>query len=93
MTEPVLEDLPYDDLRDRAFALAESKHDHAFFRDLRRHLPASAAVATEGGSLGDIAGTLSELAQSTRAAASLEQVGDFEPLFRARFATYIRENS
>lgn len=93
MTEPVLEDLPYDELRDRAFALAESRHDHAFFRDLRRHLPDYTAVAAEGGSLGDIAATLTELAQSTRSASDLANVGDLEPLFVARYATYIRENS
>jgi len=92
MSEPVLEDLPYEELRDRAFAVAEQEHDHAFFRDLRRHLPAANAIAAEGGSLGDIAATLSELAQGTREASSLEAVGDFEPLFRARFATYLREH-
>ena len=92
MSEPVLEDLPYDELRDRAFALAEERHDHAFFRDLRRHLPSVAALATEGGSLGDIAATLSELVVGTRAASSADAVGDLEPLFRARFATYVREH-
>ena len=93
MSEPVLEDLPYEELRDRAFALAEARHDHAFFRDVRRHLPAAAALATEGGSLGDIAATLSELITGTRAQSSQDAVGDLEPLFRARFATYIREHS
>ena len=92
MSEPVLEDLPYDELRDRAFALAESSHDHAFFRDLRRHLPATAALATEGGSLGDISAVLSELVEGTRENASEEAVGDLAPLFVARFATYIREH-
>lgn len=92
MSEPVLEDLPYDELRDRAFALAEAKHDHAFFRDLRRHLPSSAVLATEGGSLGDIGAVLSELIEGVRENSSEEAVGDLAPLFVARFATYLREN-
>ena len=92
MSEPVLEDLPYEELRERAFAIAEAKHDHAFFRDLRHHLPAAAAVATEGGGLGDIAATLTEMVQGAREMSGEESVGDLEPLFRARFATYIREN-
>ena len=92
MSEPVLEDLPYNDLRDRAFALAEKNHDHAFFRDLRRHLPAASQLSTEGGGLGDIGAVLSELVEGTRANASEEEVGDLAPLFVARFATYIREN-
>ena len=91
--ESVLEDLPYNELRDRAFALAEANHDHAFFRDLRRHLPAAAAIATEGGSLGDIGATLSEMVRSTRELSSQDAVGDLEPLFVARFATYLRENA
>ena len=89
---PVLEDLPYDELRERAFSIAEAKHDHAFFRDLRRHLPGTTAMAAEGGSLGDIAGSIIDLVHASREMTGQETVGDLEPLFRARFATYIREN-
>ena len=97
MSEPVLEDLPYNELRDRAFALAEANHDHAFFRDLRRHLPGESAISAEGGSLGDMGAVLStaftEAVEGTRELTSQANVGDLEPLFVARFATYIRENS
>jgi len=93
MSEPVLEDLPYEELRDRAFALAEKNHDHAFFRDLRRHLPAASALSSEGGSLGDIAAVLTEVVEGTKELSSEEAVGDLQPLFVARFATYIREHS
>jgi len=36
----VLEDLPYEELRDRAFAIAEDKRDIGFFVDLFNHSPA-----------------------------------------------------
>jgi len=87
----VLEDLPYDELRDRAFAIAEESHDYGFFVDLFRHTPAMHDASDEGGSLGDISGSLVETIRAARQVFSGESVGDLEPLFRARFATYIRE--
>lgn len=86
------EDLPYDELRDKAFALAEKRHDVGFFYDLYRHTPALNAVATEGGSLGETSGTLIELVKGAREAFGSESVGEMEPLFVARFATYLREH-
>lgn len=91
--ESVLEDLPYDDLRDRAFAIAEERRDIGFFVDLFRHTPAMHDASDEGGSLGDISGSLVESVRAARQVFSGDSVGDLEPLFRARFATYIREHS
>ena len=87
----VLEDLPYEELRERAFAIAEKKHDFGFFMDLFRHTPAMENVSDEGGSLGDISGSFVESVRAARQVFSGESVGDLEPLFRARFATYIRD--
>jgi hypothetical protein len=87
------EDLPYDELRDKAFALAEKRHDVGFFYDLYRHTPAVTAVAGEGGSLGETSGTLIELVKGAREAFGSESVGEMEPLFVARFATYLREHA
>jgi hypothetical protein len=95
MTQPEqspLEDLPYETLRERAFAVAESRRDLGFFVDLVRHLPSVNAMAGEGGSLGDISATLTDAVGAARELAGEEGVGDLEPLFRARFATYIREH-
>jgi hypothetical protein len=89
----VLEDLPYDELRDRAFAIAEDKRDLGFFVDLFNHAPAMVDVQDEGGSLGDISGSLVESVRAARQVFGAESVGALEPLFVARFATYIRENS
>jgi hypothetical protein len=89
----VLEDLPYDELRDRAFEVAESHRDVGFFLDLFNHTPAMHVAANEGGSLGDISGSLVETVRAARQAFGSESVGELEPLFRARFATYIREKN
>jgi len=88
-----LEDLPFDELRDRAFDVAEKRHDVGFFVDLFNHTGAINAVSAEGGSLGDISATLVEMVAGAREAFGEESVGDMEPLFRARFATYIREHA
>jgi hypothetical protein len=90
--ETVLEDLPYDELRDRAFEVAEEHRDLGFFVDLFSHTPAMIDAQTEGGDLGGISGSIVETVRAARQAFSSESVGDLEPLFRARFATYIREH-
>jgi hypothetical protein len=89
--ETVLEDLPYEELRERAFAVAEKHHDVGFFVDLFTHTPAMHDASDEGGSLGDISASFVESVRAARQVFSGESVGDLEPLFRARFATYIRE--
>ena len=86
------EDLPFDELRDRAFDLARERHDVGFFVELMNHTPAAAAMATEGGSLGDIGGSISDTILAAREIFSEDGVGDLEPLFVARFATYLREH-
>ncbi|HET8970364.1 MAG TPA: hypothetical protein VFN19_04825 [Candidatus Nanopelagicales bacterium] len=93
MTDQVLEDLPYDELRDRAFGLAERRRDFGFFVDLLSHTSALGATADEGGSLGEIGGSITETIQAARQVFGRDGVGELEPLFRARFATYLREHS
>ncbi len=87
-----LEDLPYEELRHRAFELAEKRHDIGFFYDLLTHTPALENVSDEGGSLGDISGSLLGLMSAAKEAFGHDKVGDMEPLFVARYATYIREH-
>lgn len=88
---PVFEDWPYEILRDTAFDRAKQYHDLRFFIDLMQHTPALTATADEGGSLGEISGSLIESVQAAQEAFSGDP-GDFEPLFRAVFATYLREH-
>jgi hypothetical protein len=87
-----LEDLPYEELRRQAFELAEKRHDIGFFYDLLTHTPSLENVSDEGGSLGDISGSLVGLIGAAKEAFGHDTVGDLEPLFVARFATYIREH-
>ncbi len=86
------EDWPYEDLRDEAFERARSRHDLQFFIDLMAHTPALAATADEGGSLGEIGGSLIETVEAARQVFSSTGVGDLEPLFVAVFSTYLRQH-
>lgn len=87
------EDLPYEELRDRAFDLAEHRHDVGFFLDLFNHMPAMIDARSEGGDLGAIGGTILELVSAARQEFGEDNVGQMQPLFVARFATYLREHS
>jgi hypothetical protein len=85
------EDWPYEQLRDAAFERARQRRDVTFFVDLMAHTPALAATADEGGSLGEISGSLIETIEAAREAFA-HRPGEMEPLFRAVFATYLREH-
>jgi AcrR family transcriptional regulator len=85
------EDWPFDQLRDAAFDRARHNRDLSFFVDLMAHTPALAATADEGGSLGEISGSLIETFEAAKQAFG-DDPGEMEPLFRAVFATYLREH-
>ena len=93
MSDAPLEDLPFDELRRRAFHLAEHRLDLAFFSELFVHMPGMVAIESEQGDLGSIGGTFIETVRAVK-----EMFGDreldpnVEALLRARFATYIREH-
>jgi hypothetical protein len=93
MSDVPLEDLPFDELRDRAFKRAEHHMDIGFFTDLFSHMPAMSNIEGEGGDLGAVGGTFIETVRAFR-----EMLGDneldptTETLLRARFATYLREH-
>ncbi len=91
--DDVLENLEYAELHERAFRLAQSRHDFGFFFDLYNHTRAMHAAATEGGSLGELSGSLIDVIAATQEALADVPDPELEPLFRARFATYIREHS
>jgi hypothetical protein len=85
-----LEALSTAELRRRAFARAERHLDVRFFWDLLEHLPATEGVATEDGSAGAIAGGITEALAAVRELFARD-LGDAEPLLRARFIEYLRE--
>lgn len=91
MTTPAddLETLSTEELRDRAFQLAERRRDIGFFWDLLRHVPASAGLAAEDASAGQITGGIAEAVQAVRELFG-HDLGELELLFRARFLDYLR---
>ena len=94
MSDPTtLEDLPFDELRHRAFHLAEKRVDVGFFTDLFGHMPGMVAIEGEGGDLGAIGGTFIETVKAVQQMFSGAELDpSTEELLRARFATYIREH-
>jgi hypothetical protein len=96
MSEPPsveeLDALPTDELRRRAFDLAESQRDVAFFWDVVKHLRASGDIAAEDASSGNITGSIAEAVEVIHNMTSGD-LGEFEPLLRARFIGYIREHA
>lgn len=84
-----LDDLSTEELRQRAFSKARSAGDRHFFWDLATHLRASHALAGEDGSAGGITGSVAELVDLGRELLG-KDLGDDEPLVRARFLDYLR---
>jgi hypothetical protein len=92
MTES-LDDLSTEELRDRAIALAERRHDLRFLWELARHLPQAAVLAGEDGSPGHFFGSLEKTVEAVRELFGDSGLGDLEPLFRARFLDYLKTHA
>lgn len=88
-----LDALPTEELRRRAFDLAEDRRDVGFFWDILKHLRPTADVAAEDGSSGNITGGIAEAVEAVRELVTAEQLGDNEPLVRARFIDYLRKGA
>ena len=88
-----LDRLSTEELRQRAFDLAESRKDVGFFLDIYNHMPATETAATEDASSGAITGGIAELVTALRDMfGGSDHLGDAEPLFRARFIDYLRSS-
>jgi hypothetical protein len=84
-----LDTLSTEELRERAFSRAERHADIGFFWDLIKHLPAAASLEIEDdGSLGGVSLSIAETVELVREMAG-KDLGDFEPLIRARFIDYL----
>ena len=84
-----LDALSTEQLREQAFDKAKAAHDLGFFWDLAKHLRAGHNLAAEDGSAGGITGSITELIELGRELAG-KDLGDDEPLVRARFLDYLR---
>jgi len=85
-----LEEHSTEELRRLAFDKARAAHDRAFFWDLAKHLRGSRAIAGEDASAGGITGTIAELVDLGREMLGRD-LGEDEPLVRARFLDYLRD--
>ena len=85
-----LDRLSTEELRQRAFERAEHHRDVGFFWDLIKHLPSADDIATEDASSGHITGGIAEAVEAVRELMGRD-LGDTEPLIRARFIDYIRK--
>ena len=83
-----LDQLSTEELRKRAFHLAERHADVGFFWDLVRHMPSSAELENEDGSLGSVSDSITEVVELVRNMMGKE-LGAAEPLLRARFIDYL----
>ena len=85
-----LEQLSTEELRQRAFDRAEGRRDVGFFWDLVRHLPPAETVAAEDASAGHITGGIAEALETVWELLG-HDLGEIEPLVRARFIDYLRQ--
>ena len=83
------DELTTDALRERAFDKARKARDLGFFWEIVTHLRSARSIAAEDGSAGHIAGTITELIELVRELGG-HDLGDDEPLLRARFLDYLR---
>lgn len=85
-----LDALSTEELRHRAFGLAEHRHDVRFFWDIAKHLPAAGGMAAEDASAGGITGGIAETVRLARELVGEADLGPAEPLLRSRFLEYLR---
>lgn len=84
-----LDALTTEELRRRAFEKARGAHDVGFFWDLVKHLRATRSLAAEDGSGGGLTGSISDAVEVVRELMG-KDLGDDEPLLRARFQDYLQ---
>ena len=93
MSDVALEDLPFDELRQRAFKHAEHHMDLGFFTDLFSHMPGMMAIEGEGGDLGAVGGTFIESVRAFREMFGEKELDETtQLLLRARFVEYLTEH-
>jgi|SRR5690606_26475836 len=83
-----LDQLPTDELRQRAFAVARERHDVRFFWSVLRHLP-HAADSGVAGDLAEIGVTFEEAVRLWQELTGRHGYGDAEPLLRPGFIDYL----
>lgn len=89
---PDLQQWTYEQLRRAAFDRAKERRDVGFFVSLMEHTSAMTKTVDEGGSLGEIGGTIAETVEAAQQLFGREGVGELEPMYRAVFIDYLRSH-
>jgi hypothetical protein len=84
-----LDALSTHELRQRAFAAAEHRHDAGFFWDLVKHLGSSESLGADDGSAGGLGESISGAIELVTELLGKHD-GSLEPLLRARYIDYLR---
>jgi hypothetical protein len=86
-----LDALSTDELKELALDRARDRGDVGFLWDLLKHLPASGEFTQEDGATAGVVTTINDLLTTVEQlfGHQMGNVGDLEPLFRARFIDYL----
>lgn len=86
--------MSFDDLRHQAISLAEHRGDLKFLWGLVAHTQGATAMATEGGDLGGIGGSVSDAITAVHEVFSdYPNMSDLEPMLRVVFTDYLVKHS
>jgi hypothetical protein len=91
MDRAELEALSTEELRHKAFSVAERRLDVGFFWDLLKHLPASAEVARDD-AFSSAAASVSDALELFREFRG-DNLGAAEPMIRAKFLDYLASHT
>lgn len=83
-----LDSLTTEELRQRAFEKARASLDVGFLWDVVKHLRSTRGLATGDGSSGALTGSIAEAVEIARELMG-KDLGDDEPLLRAKFLDYL----
>ena len=83
-----LDDLPTEELRERAFAIAVKRRDVGFFWSLMQHLPHADDAESLDASLGAVGASIADAVALWREMTG-HGYGESEPLLRAKFLDYL----
>jgi hypothetical protein len=86
-----LDELPTEELRRRAFALARERRDLPFFWSVLRHLPHADDTEELDASLGAVGASIDDAVALWREFTG-HGYGDREPLLRAAFLDYLKQH-
>jgi hypothetical protein len=89
LTAAELDALSTHELRERAFAAAERKHDLGFFWDLLKHLESSESFGADDGSAGGLGESITGVVELVSELLGRHD-GSLEPLLRARYISYLQ---